>query len=216
MGSGGYFLPFTESGKATELLAIEVKKRLGVGAYDAVDPYQALEAIPARLVDPNEIRRSTPQSAEILFREHQDEWSAIGYGLSPTTGESLILLNPTHHPHRRRVSLMEEIVHIVRDHPKTQLALEGWSPGSWARPYHAALEDEAYCVGAACIIPYKHLFEAVHRVHESAVEIAARFEVSPDYATYRINRAGLSRVYAKHHASPGPRWSLVKGKLNRD
>jgi len=216
MGSGGYFLPFTDAGKATELLAIQVKKRLGLGAYDAVAPYTVLAAIPARLVDPKTIMRSSPQAAEVLFREQPADWSAIGYGVSPSTGDSLILLNPTHHPHRQLVSLMEEIVHILRDHPKTELSFDGTSSGSWTRPYHAALEDEAYCVGAACIIPYKQLFEAVHHLRESAAEIAARFDVSPDYATYRINRAGLSRVYAKHHPAPGPRWSRMKRELNRE
>ncbi len=216
MGSGGYFLPFTDTGKATELLAIQVKTRLGLGAYDAVDPYTVLAALPARLVDPKDITRSSPRAAETLFGEQRADWSAIGYGVSPATGESLVLLNPTHHPHRQRVSLMEEIVHILRDHPKTQLCFDGTSSGSWARPYHAALEDEAYCVGAACIIPYKQLFEAIHRLHESAAAIAVRFDVSPVYATYRINRAGLSRVYAKHHPTPGSRWSRAKREINRE
>src|SRR6266436_7570560 len=132
MGSGSYFMPFTDSGKATELLAIEVKEYLGLDVYAAVDPYVVLTAIPARLVQPGEIIQSAPAAAEILFREQHTDWSAIGYGVSPATGESLILLNPTHHPHRRRVSLMEEIVHIVRDHTKTQLRFDGTSPGSWA------------------------------------------------------------------------------------
>jgi len=212
MGSGSYFLPFTDAGKATELLAIDVKEHLGLDAYAAVDPYVVLTAIPARLVQPSEIMQSAPEAAAILFREQHTDWSAIGYGVSPATGESLILLNPTHHPHRRRVSLMEEIVHILRGHAKTELVFDGRS--SWERPYDAAVEDEAYCVGAACIIPYRDLFEAVHRSHQSAAAITTRFDVSLDYVGYRINRAGLSRVYAKHHPASEPRWSHSSKKFH--
>jgi len=204
MGNGVYFLPFTDSGKATELLAIEVKKRLGLGPYDAVDPYGVLTTVPARLIDPGVVIHNLPEAAAVLFKTRSSSWSAIGLGISPATGEALILLNPSHHSHRQRVSLMEEIVHIVCGHPQTELNLDGKGALS-TRTFNSAVEDEAYCVGAACIIPYRLLFEAVHYQHESAAAIAQRSGVSEDYVGYRIKRAGLSKVYAKRH--PQPRWS---------
>jgi hypothetical protein len=189
-----YFLPFTPEGKATELQAIHVKDELGVAPDDPVDPYAVLPAVPARLIDPDELRSESAATADALFEECTGEWSAIGYGTSPVTGESLILVNPSHHLHRQRVSLMEEEVHIVLDHPKTELHLPNGD--GWSRPYDHDVEDEAYTVGAACILPYKPLFNAVNYSGETVNAIAARFGVSVDYVRFRIKRAGLSRVYS--------------------
>ena len=114
-----------------------------------------------------------------------------------------ILVNPTHHVHRRRASLIEEIVHILRDHTKTVLSLDGVGTGDIIRSYDGAVEDEAYCVGAACLIPYPRLFHAVHHKGETVAAIAAAAQVSEEYVAYRIKRAGLSRVYAKQHPAWG-------------
>ena len=92
---------------------------------------------------------------------------------------------------------MEEIVHVVLDHPKTELRL---GIDAWVRPYDAAIEDEAYAVGAACIIPYHRLFDLVQRQHKSLDEIARGFGVSAQYVEYRIKRAGLYRVLRKYSA----------------
>ncbi len=199
MGPGGYFLPFTPNGKAIELVAIEMKKRLGLDAEASVDPYDVLDRVPARLVDVEELRIAAPAVAAQLFGSGRDEWSAVCFGAAPKTGVFDILVNPTHHVHRRRASLMEEIVHVLRKHPMTVLSLNGATTGVSVRSYNPAIEDEAYCVGAACIIPYPHLFHAVHDNGANIAEIAAVTQVSVDYVAYRIKRAGLSRVYAKQH-----------------
>jgi Zn-dependent peptidase ImmA (M78 family) len=196
------FLPFTPNGQATERLAIEVKERLGLGAYDAVDPDLALVSISARLVDPHLIIESCTEAASVLFGSARDEWSAVCFGKSPCDGREMILLNPTHHEHRKRATLMEEIVHIVLDHPRTELRVG--NPGSTValRSYDEATEDEAYNVGAACLIPYRALFHAVKTVGETASRIAARHRVSEAYVDFRIRRSGLSRVYEKRQRLP--------------
>lgn len=198
MAGGGYFLPFTPNGKAIEIIAIEVKERLGLEADASVDPYSVLEQVPGRLVDIRELKVAAPAAARQLLGAGRNEWSAICFGASTTTGVFDILVNPTHHKHRRRVSLMEEIVHLLRQHPMTVLSL-GASVSDGRRSYNPAVEDEAYCVGAACILPYPRLFHAVYRNGETISDIAAVAEVSEDYVEYRIKRAGLSRVYSKQH-----------------
>jgi hypothetical protein len=193
----GPFLPFTPNGKATELQAIAVKSRLGVGATAAVDPYAVLHRLPARLVDAAALREQDGLVACALLSVHADEWSAVCFGRSEITGEALILLNPTHAATRQKATLMEEVVHIVLDHPPSRLMLNGVQGGA-ERRYEAAIEDEAYTVGAACLLPYPALFRAVNDTHESAAVIAARYGVSRDYVTFRIKRAGLVRIYNKH------------------
>lgn len=198
----GRFLPFTPNGAATERQAIRVKARLGLGAGVAIDPYYVLRRVPARLVAPDEFARGAPAHVrEVLFETHTDDWSAIGWGSSPVTREALVLVNPAHHPHRQRVSLMEEIVHVVLDHPKTEFTIDAASGGMWVRAYNDGVEDEAYSVGAACILPWPELFAAVSDRGESTVAIAQRYGVSEAYARFRIQRSGLWRVYTKRQSA---------------
>ena len=187
------FLPFSVAGKAIELKAVRVKERLGLHPSDALDPYAVLSRVPARLVDPA-IFADAPAVRRLLFQTHTETWSAIGLMRSPATGEELILLNPTHHRHRQRVSLMEEIVHVILDHPRTELTFAQGN-GAWVRHFQASVEDEAYCVGAACILPWPELFAAVSGDGEHVSTIAERYQVSTQYVQYRIRKAGLSRVY---------------------
>lgn len=190
------FLPFTDDGKRAELTAISVKERLGVAVRVPVDPYAVLSRVPAALVSPDELTKHDPARARRLLQEAKAAWSGIGFGVSPASGNHLILLNPSHAETRQRVTLMEELVHIVLGHPRVDLsACRG--PEAWKRPFHADVESEAFEVAAACLIPYPLLFEAVSRDHKSASDVARAFRVSEQYAIFRINRAGLSRVYGK-------------------
>jgi hypothetical protein len=191
------FLPFTPNGAETERRAIEVKEALGLCAEDAIDPFHVLPLIPARLLCPQETAGLfAPEVYRALFQTGVAEWSAVGWGRSPATDEELISLNPRHHPHRQRASLMEEVVHILLDHPKVAIQI-GDAGRASVRSFDKAIEDEAYCVGAACILPYPALFNAVHRAGDSAASIAARLSVSRDYVEYRIKRSGLAGVYYK-------------------
>lgn len=205
------FLPFTPNGKATECAAIAVKRHLGLQSDAAVDPYDVLPDVPARLID---VSAFDPA----LLLDHAQDWSGIGFGCIGPDGEELIGLNPTHSAKRQRVTLMEEIVHIVLDHPKSALTVcsAGVTVGSLigavssaltksrpvrasSRSYSSAVEDDAFNIGAACIIPYRRLFDSVHTRREHATTIAAQFNVSDDFVVYRIKRAGLSKIYRKHH-----------------
>jgi hypothetical protein len=189
------FLPFTAAGKKTEMRAIEAKEILGLGPYDPVDPYTVLDRVPARLLDSSILEHCPDSSRRTLLESHPDEWSGVGYGRVGADGEALILLNPTHHPHRQKVTLMEEILHVIFNHPMTELTF-GAKP--FARSFDSAVEKEAYGVGAACIIPYRSLFRLVNDEHRTSREISELFGVSRDYCEFRIKDAGLYRVYKKH------------------
>jgi hypothetical protein len=186
------FLPFTEQGRATELVAIELKRGLDLAPYSPVDPYAVLPRVPARVLD-TEVSQILPEEIRsCLFGRHSSDWSAVGIGRSPASGEELILVNHTHHEHRRRVSIMEEIIHILREHPRVPLSFT--ADGRWKRAYDADSEDEAYNVGAACILPYRPLF---NRIKDGAMlaELAAGADVSEEYVRFRIKRAGLWNMF---------------------
>jgi len=189
------FLPFTPAGKATEQRAIQAKEMLGLGPYDSIDPFSVLERVPARLLNASVLNRCSEMNRRVLLESASKDWSGIGYGKIGADGEALILINPNHHPHRQKVTLMEEILHVLFDHPKTELAV-GYP--NWKRPYDSKIEKEAYGVGAACIIPYRSLFRLVNDQHKAVAEISSEFAVSEEYCYFRIKDAGLYRVYQKH------------------
>jgi Zn-dependent peptidase ImmA (M78 family) len=131
----------------------------------------------------------------IFLESRVDDWSAFCVGENPATGEHLIVVNPRHHSHRQKVSLMEEVVHLVLDHPPTRLTQD--ASGRWHRSHDSDIEDEAFCVGAACIIPYQWLFNHVQNGGVTVAEIAGEFQVSEEYVKYRVKRAGLTAMFKK-------------------
>jgi Zn-dependent peptidase ImmA (M78 family) len=191
---GGLFLPFTPNGKAIELRAIEVKERLGFGPTAAIDPFEVLAKVPARLVGCHDLWNRCPDTAQVLFVECSRDWSGIGFGFSPDDGAALILLNPAHAPTRQRATLLEELVHILLQHPTSRL-VRGLDVNDWMRSHDSAVEDEAFAVGAACLIPYPAMFHAIRDDHKDAAQIAAHYDLSEQCVEFRIKRAGLSRVY---------------------
>jgi IrrE N-terminal-like domain len=192
------FLPFTPAGKKTELDAVRVKTHLGLGSYASVDPYGVLPHVPARLINPEECRLFSEAALATLLSNGSDDLSAVALFRSPFSGEWLVHVNPCHDVHRRRASLMEEIVHIVLDHPRTSILLDARAR---RQTYDKAVEDEAFNVGAACIIPYRALFNAVKRDRTAIPQLAEQYNMSEEYIVYRIKRAGLSNVYK---ANVGP------------
>jgi Zn-dependent peptidase ImmA (M78 family) len=189
------FLPFTPKAQETELTAIEVKTKLRLGPYISVDPFLVLGRIPARLLKREDYDTCPETTLGVLFPDLGDVVSALAYGKSPVSGEWLIRVNEAHDRKRQKASLMEEVVHILLDHPFSIVSPAGVRQ---TRTFNDVVEDEAFNVGAACIIPYRDLFFAIKNRKERIPEIAGRYAVSTEFVVYRIKRAGLSRVYTKH------------------
>jgi Zn-dependent peptidase ImmA (M78 family) len=92
---------------------------------------------------------------------------------------------------RQKSTLGEELAHIVLGHPPSIL-----DPATGLRTYNTDVESEAYAVGAAMILPYSQLFNAVKQ-GQSERALASRYEVSVAFVRARINRTGLRRMYQK-------------------
>jgi Zn-dependent peptidase ImmA (M78 family) len=92
---------------------------------------------------------------------------------------------------RQRATLAEELAHIVMGHAPSRI-----DPTTGFRTYDSNVESEAYGVGGAMLMPYGQLFPLCR--HAAPVEqIATRFAVSIAFTNYRINRAGLRKMYEK-------------------
>lgn len=183
------FVPFIKGeAERIERCAVAAKRCLGVGTAVALDPWAAAENVDVDV-------RGAEFFAALPEKERRQVLEIGGHCWSAGTiiggGEAIVFLNPTHAPHRQKATLAEELAHIVMGHPPSRI-----DPTTGFRTYDADVEGEAYGVGGAMILPYGQLFRLVkHRV--SAAVIAERYEVSESFANYRINRAGLRKMYAK-------------------
>jgi Zn-dependent peptidase ImmA (M78 family) len=100
-----------------------------------------------------------------------------------------VLLNDCHSLERQRVTLLEEVWHILLGHKLTKIAKVAESYG---RTYDSAEEHDAYYLASATLLPRKAVIGAVSE-RRSSLEIANQFGTSPELVDYRIKRLGLWR-----------------------
>jgi hypothetical protein len=183
-----HFLPFV-GGEAARLerCAIAAKRVFGLSDGSAVDP----RAVASKLRVPVIVELAQFSVLSDGIREAilaSREWSAgtLEGPLGP-----LIILNPIHADTRLRVTLAEELSHLVMGHPPSEIDAE-----LGTRTYNATVEQEAFSVGGALVMPYGQLFRLT-KAGRSVDAIASTFKVSTSMAQCRINRTGLSRMHRK-------------------
>lgn len=188
---GSHFLPFVHGEpERLERCALAAKVCLGVPVSNAVDPWQAA-ANTGIIVHGAEFYAtlSDEERAEI-FDHGGKHWSA---GTLLGRGKALIFLNPTHDPVRQKVTLAEELAHVVLGHPPSLIDVD-----TGIRTHDMNVESEAYAVGSAMVLPYQQLFNLVRNGTTEAA-IAVRYGVSTRFVVARINRCGLRAMYRKRH-----------------
>ena len=184
--AGEHFLPFI-GGEAARLerCAIAAKRVFGLPDGAAIDPYVVAGSLDIPIItEASQFDAiAEPARSEMLSSR---EWSA---GTLEGPAGPLIILNPMHAPTRLRVTLAEEISHLVMGHPPSTIM-------AGARTYVGTVEAEAFSVGGALVMPYGRVFRMV-KAGATIPDIAAAFAVSPAMARCRVNRTGLSRMHRK-------------------
>lgn len=189
-----HFLPFV-GGEAARLerCAIAAKRVFGVPDGAAVDPYSIARSLKVPLVSEVSQFDAIPEPLRSTMLSSR-AWSA---GTLEGPVGPLIILNPAHAATRLKVTLAEELSHLVMGHPPSTIV------AGRGRTYMAEVESEAFSVGGALVMPYGLLFRKV-RAGASIATIAGAFGVSPAMARYRVNRTGLSRMHRKRTGSGRP------------
>jgi Zn-dependent peptidase ImmA (M78 family) len=136
------------------------------------------------------------ESKKHLLNDGKDAWSGGACSQVLPDGKKLIILNPTHGENRQNATLMEEICHVFLGHKPSRLAIENYNKQGKviARDYQAEIEEEAYSVGAAALVPYSALRRFVEKGKTSR-EIARHFNVSRDLVEYRMK---ISRLWEEY------------------
>ncbi|MCA9751667.1 MAG: ImmA/IrrE family metallo-endopeptidase [Gemmatimonadetes bacterium] len=175
--------------------AQELRRILGLGDEDSLDPLELIEKMPGVLVaSVVEIGNGTGSLLDCLRRARNSWWAAA---YRETGGPWLIVYNPWQSDTRLRSSLMEEVAHIHLNHKPTRVFPDP-ATGLLTRDYGISKEKEAYGVAAAALVPFVGLVRQLARGEPDA-SIARHYGVSPALLRYRTNT-----TRARHRAAHTP------------
>jgi hypothetical protein len=111
--------------------------------------------------------------------ESADSWSG-GATSDLGDGSHVVVLNDRHTAGRQAATLMEEVCHILFGHKMSGIDPD-WFGG---RSYNVNIEEEAYAVGAAALVPYHSLKDFLSS-GLSTRDIAGHFGVTRSLVVYR-------------------------------
>src|SRR5262245_1065694 len=160
-----------------ERMALQVRHFAGVDLKSKLDPFALARSINIRVVYLGDLIGLAESSRARL--DVPDGWSG-GATQDLGDGSYLVILNQKHSPGRQAATLMEEVCHILFGHTPSGISADRIG----GRSYNFKVEEEAYAVGAAALVPYYSLKNfLVSGV--SVRKIAAHFGVTPSLIIYR-------------------------------
>jgi len=176
-----------------EQLGLRIRSFLNLGIHDRLDPLRLAELIKLRVISLKDVIGLSDEAKRVLADSSQ-AWSG---GATPelADGSRIVILNPMQSPGRQAVTLMEEICHTMLGHKHSQISLAPAGDVENHRNYHDAIEEEAYAVGAAALVPYRALVCDLSRGH-LIKSVARYFGVTPSLVKYRIRVLKLTGHYA--------------------
>lgn len=197
-------LPPTRKGRNYELRALGLRDFAGLqNDEEPLDPFELARYAKIFVASFEQVEPMLSEETKLhLLGTGKDKWSGGACSQALPDGKKLIILNPTHGKNRQNATLMEEICHVFMGHKPSRLAVENVNKNGQpiARDYHAEIEEEAYSIGAAALVPYSALAKMVYRGKTSR-EIARHFNVSRELVEYRIKVSRLWNAYKKNMIS---------------
>jgi len=193
-------LPPTRKGRNYEIKAIGLREFAGLRRDDErLNPFDLAKYANLLVASFEQIEPFlSEETKQHLLTDASDKWSGGAAAQKLPDGRKLIILNPTHGANRQNATLMEEISHVFLGHKPSRLAVKNYNKDGKviARDYHAEIEEEAYSVGAAALVPYSALRRFVVQ-GKSSREIARHFNVSRELVEYRMKVSRLWEEYKK-------------------
>jgi len=186
-------LPPSRKGRRYERKALRIRSFAGVKLSERLDPYLLARCARLHVISLDDVQNLSAEVRAQLLEADPGSWSG-GASQPLPDGSRLVILNPTHGPERRAVTLMEEVCHIFLGHNPNRLDVPVQGAKASFRDYNRADEEEAYAVGAAALLPYHVLRLALER-NWPVEEIAQRYGVSRRLVEYRLQVSKLWVAY---------------------
>jgi transcriptional regulator with XRE-family HTH domain len=180
--------PVSLSKEDLERSAEQFRRDLKLGPDDPLDSLR-LEIEGVDIVRLRETNCLDAATVKRLSTDACSEWSAMSVPLDEAHDRWAVLLNDCHEVQRQRVTLLEEVWHILLGHRLVRIAKIAEAYG---RTFDQAEEHDAYYLAAATLLPRKAIITAVAK-RQTSQQIADRFGTSPELVDYRIKRLGLWR-----------------------
>lgn len=197
-------LPPTQKGRNYEIPAIGLREFAGLRSdVDRLNPFDLARYAKLLVVSFEQIEPLLSEEAKAqLIGNGKNDWSGGACSQTLPDGKKLIILNPTHGRNRQNATLMEEICHVFFGHKPSRLSIESKdSEGNVrARDYHPEIEEQAYSVGAAALVPYSSLKRFTEDGMTSR-DIAGHFDVSYQLVEYRMKVSRLWKTYLSVQSS---------------
>lgn len=182
--------PVSEKFRQYEQLALRIRSFAGLsGIHDKLDPYLLAQSAGLRVVPLDAIDGLTDDIKAVL-QSPNGAWSGGATPMLPD-GTRVVILNPNHSNSRKAATLMEEVCHVLLGHKHTELSAGGSGTDNAHRTHNKHIEEEAYSVGAAALLPYRALICNLLR-NQSIKSIAVHAGVSQALVRYRIRVLKLS------------------------
>lgn len=191
-------LPPSHKGRQYEIRAIGLRDFAGLKSdKEPLDPFALAGYAKLLVVSFEQIKdQLPPETIEHLLGAAADKWSGGACGMPLPDGKKLIILNPTHTRARHQATLMEEIAHVFLGHAPSRLAIQNRNKKGEeiARDYNEEIEEQAYSVGAAALVPFSALRDFVY-AGKTSRQIAKHFNVSRELVEYRMKISRLWQIY---------------------
>jgi hypothetical protein len=182
-----------------ERKALEIRRFAGKSLSDRLDPFELAGSLNLKVVYLKDIEGLSEEARRLL--EETDSWSGGSTKQLPD-GSHIVIINGRQSLGRQGATLMEEICHTLFGHAPSRISLNpnnqksAMSAMSGSRTYNETIEEEAYSVGAAALVPYQSLAEMLmHGV--SVNKIARHFGVTLSLVEYRMRVLDLWKKSSK-------------------
>ncbi len=193
--------PPTRKGKDFEIKAIGLREFAGLTRDDQrLNPFDLARFAKLLVASFDQVESFLSEETKAqLLGTGKDKWSGGACSQALPDGRKLIILNPTHGKNRQNATLMEEVCHVFLGHKPSRLSVETKNKQGKiiARDYHQEIEEEAYSVGAAALVPYSALRRMIDQGNTSR-EIARHFNVSRDLVEFRMKISKLWEDYGEN------------------
>jgi transcriptional regulator with XRE-family HTH domain/Zn-dependent peptidase ImmA (M78 family) len=173
-----------------EMMSESFRKDVGLSYNEPFDPFR-LKIEGVKLVSLSEITDLDKQIIDHLSNSGKQNWSAMSVPLEEHTDKWAIVWNNFQSRKRQRVSLLEEIWHILLGHKLTRITKVA---DVFGRTFAEVEEHDAYYLAAATLLPASVVREVV-KEKRSVSESAAIYGTTEQLLEYRIKRLGLWRQF---------------------
>ncbi len=192
-------LPPTAKRRVYERIALKIREFAAAPVDQPLNPWNLAPFVKIHVMNLKDVEGLSDESRRLLLGDNGKSWSG-GASRPLPDGWRLVFLNPNHTRERQAATLMEEICHVILGHSPTRLMhAEETTKGIRFRNFDKNQEEVAYAVGAATLIPYFSLKQAVAAGLTSDI-IARRYGVSRDLIEYRIKVCRLWTDYKQRRA----------------